>query len=151
MIDLLAGATAGIATNEAQRHIDKYIHQDRDNESLFQDLKTKMGGLHDDIRIIARHFQNVDEPPIDRIFILQVDPARVRLATLGRRYNMIFCPNNVTVITANMPGIGQMTFTPTIGWTELDFRDGTELFLASGTPQNIIFRITNVPLGANVL
>jgi hypothetical protein len=148
MIDpIFAGAAAGIAANEAQRRIDKHIHQDIGSEGFF----AKLDDMHDALRVVAQYFRSLDEPPVDKIITLQLDPSRVRLATLGRRNNMIFVPNGTTQITANIPGIGPVTFTPAIGWTELNFREGTELYLASGNPQGVIYRCTNIPLGANVI
>jgi len=151
MESVFTGAASGIVANETQKHLNKHVHGERDHEDIFHELRSIISTLHYDLQIISKHFAHIDELPVDKIITLQTDPNRFRIATLGRRYNMVFSPNNTTQITANIPGLGTLSFTPTIGWTELDFREGTELFLTTGTSQSLIFRCTNVPLGANVL
>lgn len=144
---IVAGAAAGIATNESQRKIDKHIHEDPVRDDIFH----RMAAMHKDLVTIAKHFSIIEEPPIDLLVSLQVDPLKYHLDTRGRRYNMIFVPNAVTLITANIPGLGLFSFTASNGWNELDFKSGTELYLTSGTQQNVILRLSNVPLGANVI
>jgi hypothetical protein len=75
----------------------------------------------------------------------------VPISTRGRKYNMIFSGNNTTQIQAMIPGLGNVAFTPPVGWTELDFENGTELSLVTGNDATVLFRVTNVPMGANVL
>lgn len=144
---IVAGAAAGIATNETQRGIDKHLHEDPVRDDIFH----RIAAIHKDLVTIAKHFSTIEEPPIDLLVSLQVDPLKYHLDTKGRRYNMIFVPNASTLITANIPGLGLFTFTAGNGWNELDFKSGTELYLTSGSQQNVILRLSNVPLGANVI
>lgn len=149
---ITAGATAGIVANEAQRHIDKHIHQDRDNESLLSELKEILCDVRSAMHGVAVHYEKFNETPITQTITLQAEPVRYRLSTQGRTYNALLSSVNAVQVTANVPGLGPLQFTPSIGWTELDLPDGTELYLASGTtPQSFILRCTNVPLGANAL
>jgi hypothetical protein len=56
-----------------------------------------------------------------------------------------------TQIQANIPGLGNVPFTPPVGWTALDFEDGTELSLVTGSDTTVILRVSNTSLGANAL
>lgn len=148
---IAAGAAAGIAANEGQRHIDQKIHGDRRLESLFHELKTAIHELCADLHVVADHYRKLGELPIDETLLLQPDPTRVRLSTHGRRYNMIFVPVSGLTIMVNMPGVAPFSFSPVVGWIELDFKEGTELYLQSGGPVSVVYRCTHVALGANAV
>lgn len=148
------GAASGIASNEAQKSIDKLVHNSTDNDDMFDHLKNKLASIHNDLSAIAKHYRVLNIPRVDTVVILQPDPAKFQIRTKNYLYNMIFVPNATTAMTANVLGLGTFLFTPAAGWVELDFPDGSELFLTSTTPgtqQNIIFRLSNVPMGANII
>jgi hypothetical protein len=148
---LVGGAVGGIATNEAQRRIDKNVHQDKSHEDMFSELHCKLENIASSLFSMTKHFERQAQPPIETIVTLFVDPVHFHLNTQGRIYNMIFVPNSTTLITANIPGLGLFNFAPGTGWTSLDFRSGTELWLTSGTQQNIIVRLTNTHLGGTLV
>lgn len=152
MIDpIVMGAAAGVAANEAQRHIDKHIHQDPGHIGLIEELKDISHDIRQAVHAISIYCKKLDEKPIDMLITLQADPVRLLLRTQGRYYNLLFSPVSAIQITANVPGLGACQFTPAIGWNELDLPDGTELFLSTGNPQNYLLRLTNIGLGANVI
>lgn len=149
-MNIFSGVLTGIGANEGQKLVDEHLHQRPAHEDLFHRLHSAICDLQREIKIISDHYQGLKEPPIDRRIVLQTTKT-TQLATRGRRYNMIFAPNNITQMQASIPGLGNVAFTPAVGWTELDFEDGTELSLVTGNDTTVIFRVTNVPLGANVL
>jgi len=150
MNPLFGGILGGIGANEGQKLVDKHVHQSPDNEGLFHRLHDTICELLDEMRTIADHYRGLQEPPIDVRIVLQTTKT-VPISTRGRKYNMIFSGNNTTQIQAMIPGLGNVPFTPPVGWTELDFENGTELSLVTGSDTTVIFRVTNVPMGANVL
>lgn len=150
MNNIFAGVLGGIGATEGQKMMDKHVHRETDNEGLFHHLHRTICELLDEMKLIADHYRGLQEPPIDTRIVLQTTKT-VPLSTRGRKYNMIFSGNNTTQIQALIPGLGNVAFTPPIGWTELDFENGTELSLVNGSDTTIIFRCTNVPMGANVL
>jgi len=118
--------------------------------SLFRKMHDTVVEILEEISIIAKHYRGLDLPPLDHVITLQTTKT-VPISARSRRYNLIFVPNNTTQISVAMPGLGNVAFTPPVGWTELNFADGTELSLVTGSDQNIILRATNIPLGANAL
>src|SRR5436190_3682439 len=100
MLDsLMAGIAGGVGANEGQRALDQSLEREHFSDKLHH----KLCDIHDDIHLIAHHFKRMDEPPYDKRITLQTT-RRVQLANFGRRYNMIFVPNNTTQISVNIPG-----------------------------------------------
>jgi hypothetical protein len=144
----VVGAAAGIAGNELQKRID---HDDSHRENMFQALHSAICELRTELKTITDHIADTHLPPEDILVQLQPAPWSYRFARKDRRYGMIFLPNNSTQLTFNIPGLGNVNFTPPVGWTELNFPSGTEVFLASGTSASMIYRVTNIPLGSSVI
>lgn len=150
MNSIFAGVLGGVGANEVQRKVDKHVHGDPEDGHMFHRLHSTICELLDEIRLIASHFRELQEPPIDQLIVLQTTKT-VHLTTRGRRHNMIFVGNNTTQIQAYIPGLGQVAFTPPVGWTALDFEDGTRLSLVTGNDTTVMLRLSNTSLGANAL
>ncbi|SRR6266571_2744193 len=148
---ILGGILGGVGANEAQRKIDKDIHGDIPDQHLLSKLHQAITELRMELKTITQHITDTRLPPIDEAIQLQVAPWFWTVHRKSRRYGLIFVPSSTTALTANIPQLGNVNFTPATGWTELNFPSGTQLFLASGNPTTIIYRCTNIPLGANVL
>lgn len=148
---IIAGAAAGLSANEIQRQLDKRVHGEPDHENMFQALHSAITELRTELKTITGWIADTHLPPIDITIQLQLAPWFWTLQRQDRRYGMIFVPNATTALTFNIPQLGNVNFTPPIGWTELNFPSGTQVFLASGNPTSIIYRCTNIPLGASVI
>lgn len=149
-MNIFAGILRGVGANEVQRKVDEHVHKDLDDGDMFHHLHSTICKLLDEIKLIADHFRSLGEPPIDQRVVLQTTKT-VKLATRGRRHSMVFVGNNTTQIQAAIPGLGNVAFTPPVGWTALDFEEGTELSLVTGNDATIILRLSNTSLGANAL
>lgn len=145
---IIAGAAAGIAGNEIQKRID---HDESHREGMFHALHSALTELRQELKTITGWIADTHLPPIDITVQLQLAPWFWTIDRKDRRYGMIFVPNATTPLTFNIPQLGNVNFTPPIGWTELNFPSGTQVFLASGNPTSIIYRCTNIPLGASVI
>ena len=149
-MNIFTGMLGAIGANEGQKLVNEHVHQSPDHEDLFHKLHATICEILEDIHVIAGHFKALKEPPIDRRVTLQTT-RRIPIVLRGRRHSMIFVGNNTTQIQASIPGLGDVAFTPPVGWTALDFEDGTELSLVTGNATTVILRVGNVSLGANAL
>ena len=142
---------AALTANELQKQIDKRIHKEVPQEHMFASLRESITELRQELKTITQHIADTALSPIDELIQVQLAPWTFRLLRKQRRYSMLFAPNATTVLTFNIPGLGNVNFTPPVGWTELNFPSGTEVFLASGNPTTLIYRCTNIPLGSSVI
>lgn len=144
---IMGGIAAGVGANEVSRR----INNEPDHENMFQALHSAITELRIELKTITDHIADTKLPPLDETLQVSIAPWFVTLSRKKRRYSMIFLPNATTQLTFNLPQLGNMNFTPPIGWTELNFPEGTQMFLASGNPTSLIYRCTNVPLGSSVI
>lgn len=148
---IMGGMAAGVGANETQKLLNKHLHGEPDHENMFQALHHAITDLRQELKTVTDYIADTRLPPIDITIQLQLAPWFWTLQRQQRRYGLIFVPNATTALTFNLPQLGNVNFTPPIGWTELDFPSGTQVFLASGNPTSIIYRCTNIPLGASVI
>jgi hypothetical protein len=148
MNGFIPAAAAGIAANEAQKHLDKNLHHETALEHVHQAIKH----LHKDLEDMARFYREAALPDYDETISLLPSPQFAELKLKGRKYSRIYVANSTTQITIQTPRTGTYTFTASGGWQALDLPDGSLIWLASGTgPVNIIHRVSNRSLGGNTI
>lgn len=146
-MNFLPSAAAGVAANEMQKHLDKHVH----HETALEHVHDAIKNLHKDMHDMIRFYKEAALHDVDETIMLTLAPQFAELKLKGRKYSRIYVANATTQITVQTPRTGTYTFTASGGWQSLDLPDGTLIWLATGTPTNIIHRVSNVALGGNTI
>lgn len=144
-IDVLAFG-AGAAANAAGNLISERVSPDPTVE-LLQQIVAALNGVH----------QAVSRSNHETIVINLGSGAsnEYMLPDKGRAHVSILIPSvtmsggNITtaLLTFYIPGVGQLTTTLTLGWTQLDLPYGTRMWTADGNSYSCLLSFRDDPLG----
>jgi hypothetical protein len=108
-------------------------------------VQSHMGDMADALHELVESTRRKDRQLVSR----QLNPItgasageKVTFATLGYRYSRIFWPA-VTGITyvVEIGGYISAAFTPVLGWAPWNMPEGSQIWLAGGGPQMVVFEL----------
>jgi hypothetical protein len=80
--------------------------------------------------------------PLDEIIVLQATPNFLELSAKDRKHNLIMVASATNVLIT-VAGVGTISYTLQPGWNQLDLPDDSQIALASGQNQTMLYRCTN--------
>lgn len=81
-------------------------------------------------------------PAIDEIIVLHATPNTQTLSQKERKHNLIMVSASTNVLIT-VSGVGTITYTLQPGWNQLDLPEDSQVALASGSDQTVLYRCTN--------
>lgn len=81
-------------------------------------------------------------PAIDEIIVLSATPNYLELSAKDRKHNLIMVSASTSILI-NVAGVGTISYTLQPGWNQLDLPDDSQIALASGSGQTVLYRCTN--------
>lgn len=93
------------------------------------------------------YLAKLNQPDISQIVNVPVASGpRTQLKTFGRKYMMLFVPVGSTAVSFQVPGLAATDMTLIAGWNELNFPDGTTIYMTSAiNPVDMLLRCSNTP------